>query len=82
MYIKIGQIAATRVDLLPPDVCAELAMLQNRVEPIPQQDVAAVLEAELGPIDGAFAEFEWVPLAAASIGQTHRGLLETANPSS
>ena len=31
VYIKLGQIAATRVDLLPPEICAELAELQNRV---------------------------------------------------
>ena len=31
VYIKLGQIAATRVDLLPREVCDELAELQNRV---------------------------------------------------
>ena len=29
--VKLGQIAATRVDLLPPELCEELAELQNRV---------------------------------------------------
>ena len=33
VYVKLGQIAATRVDLLPADMCAELALLQNRVPP-------------------------------------------------
>ena len=33
VFIKLGQIAATRVDLLPPELCAELAKLQNRVRP-------------------------------------------------
>ena len=36
VYIKLGQIAATRVDLLPPEVCEELAGLQNRVPPEPR----------------------------------------------
>ncbi len=31
VYVKLGQIAATRVDLVPPEVCAELARLQNQV---------------------------------------------------
>ncbi len=31
VYVKLGQIAATRIDLLPPEVCEELAKLQNRV---------------------------------------------------
>lgn len=78
VYVKLGQIAATRVDLLPSDVCAELATLQNRVPPESRDDIAAVLIAELGDdIDAVFAEFEWEPLAAASIGQTHRARLRT-----
>ncbi|HEY0521526.1 MAG TPA: AarF/UbiB family protein, partial [Ilumatobacteraceae bacterium] len=78
VYIKLGQIAATRVDLLPADICEELARLQQHVPPEPRERVAEVLEAELGP-DYAdnFAEFEWVPLAAASIGQTHLARLRT-----
>jgi hypothetical protein len=35
VYIKLGQIAATRVDLIPPEICVELAALQNRVAPEP-----------------------------------------------
>jgi len=71
VYVKLGQIAATRVDMLPPAVCEELAELQSRA---PQEDperIRAVLEAELGPVQDTFAEFDWEPLAAASIGQTH-----------
>jgi ubiquinone biosynthesis protein len=72
VYIKLGQIAATRVDLLPAEVCEQLAGLQHDVAPETREDVAAVLEAELGAaVDEIFAEFEWEPLAAASIGQTH-----------
>ena len=54
-------------------MCEELATLQNRVPPEPREGIAAVLEAELGDVDDVFAEFDWEPLAAASIGQTHRG---------
>jgi ubiquinone biosynthesis protein len=72
VYIKLGQIAATRPDLVPPEICAELAELQNRVPPAPVDDVKAVLESELGvEVDRVFSEFDWTPLAAASIGQTH-----------
>lgn len=77
VYIKLGQIAATRVDLLPPDVCAALAALQNRAEPVAADDIAAVVRGELGDVDAIFAEFDWTPLAAASIGQTHRARLVT-----
>ena len=76
VYIKLGQIAANRVDLLPPDVCNELAELQNRVAPEPRERIAAVLEEEFGrPVHDVFAEFDWEPLAAASIGQTYRAQL-------
>ena len=75
VYVKLGQIAATRVDLLPPDVCAELASLQNRVPPERREAVEAVLTAELGDLAAVFADIDWEPLAAASIGQTHRATL-------
>ncbi len=80
VYIKLGQIAATRVDLLPAEVCEELARLQNQVPPEPRDRIAEVLEAELGPdLESIFAEFEWEPLAAASIGQTHRARLRSGD---
>ena len=81
MYIKLGQIAATRVDFLPPEICTELAALQNRVAPAPVDDVRFVLEAELGTdVEKVFLEFDWEPLAAASIGQTYRARLRTGEP--
>jgi ubiquinone biosynthesis protein len=81
VYIKLGQIAATRVDLLPPELCAELAELQNRVTAEPRERVEPVLEAELGgDLERTFSEFDWEPLAAASIGQTYRARLHTGEP--
>jgi ubiquinone biosynthesis protein len=77
VYVKLGQIAATRIDLLPPDVCAELATLANRVPPEPAEAIRAVIEDELGPVEHVFAAFDWEPLAAASIGQTHTARLPT-----
>jgi ubiquinone biosynthesis protein len=78
VYVKLGQIAATRVDLLPPGVCDELATLQNRAPSEPPDGVRAVIEAELGPVDDVFARFDWEPLAAASIGQTHTARLPSS----
>jgi ubiquinone biosynthesis protein len=81
VYIKLGQIAATRVDLLPVEVCAELAELQNRVAAEPIDRIRPVLEAELGgTVEEIFADFDWEPLAAASIGQTYRARLKTGEP--
>ena len=76
--VKLGQIAATRVDLVPPEIAAELALLQNQVRAEPTERMRPVIEAELGcPVEQAFAAFEWEPLAAASIGQTYRARLRT-----
>jgi ubiquinone biosynthesis protein len=78
VYVKIGQIAATRVDLVPPEICDELAKLQNRVPTEVPERIETVLEAELGgSIDAVFADFDWEPLAAASIGQAYRARLHT-----
>jgi ubiquinone biosynthesis protein len=81
VYVKIGQIAATRVDLFPPEICAELAELQNRTRPEPPELIKPVLEAELGgPASEVFGEFDWNPLAAASIAQTYRARLHSGEP--
>jgi ubiquinone biosynthesis protein len=72
MFVKFGQIASTRADLLPPALVTSLKDLQSDVKPIPVAAVHATLERELGrPAEKAFASFSEEPLAAASIGQTH-----------
>jgi ubiquinone biosynthesis protein len=76
MMVKFGQIASTRTDVLPEALTTELATLRQDVRTVPADDIRAVLEAELGePVEAAFATFEWEPLAAASIGQTHRATI-------
>ncbi len=78
VYVKLGQIAATRVDIIPAEICDELAILQNRVTAEPKERIAPFLESELGAaVDEVFAEFDWEPLAAASIGQTYRARLHS-----
>jgi ubiquinone biosynthesis protein len=47
----------------------------------PVDRVRPVLEEELGAdVDAVFAEFDWEPLAAGSIGQTYRARLRTGEP--
>lgn len=76
MLIKFGQIASTREDLLPPIVTAELAQLRTAVPGLPADEVRAVIEDELGsPVESVFSSFDFTPLAAASIGVTHRAML-------
>jgi ubiquinone biosynthesis protein len=81
MFVKLGQILSTRADLLPAPVVEELSRLQDHVQPVAREDIAALLERELGaPVETIFSEFEWTPLAAASIGQAHEARLPTGEP--
>lgn len=78
MFVKFGQIASTRGDLLSEAVVSELAQLRASVRPIPSDLVQPLVEAELGcTIDEVFRSVDWEPLAAASIGQIHRAVLRT-----
>jgi len=75
-FIKIGQIASTRGDLLPPDYQRELACLQDAAPPESLDVIRETIEAELGhPPEVIFEHFEAAPLAAASIGQAHAATL-------
>lgn len=81
MFVKLGQIVSTRTDLLSSDAIKELSLLQDRVQPARREEVAAMLESELqAPVEDLFATFDWVPLAAASIGQVYRASLRDGSP--
>ncbi len=76
-FAKLGQILSTRPDLLPPEFIEELSTLQDRVTPLTEAEVVSVMEQELGvPWEDVFDHIEPTPLAAGTIGQVHRAVLE------
>lgn len=80
-FVKIGQAASCRSDLIPADVVDELRKLQDRVQPIGFDSVKKVIETELGgPVDEVFLEFDREPLASASLGQVHAAVLPDGTP--
>ena len=71
-FVKFGQLLSTRPDIVPPEILAELRLLQDSVSPVPYREIERVIETELkAPIDRLFVAFDPVPVAAASIGQVH-----------
>ncbi len=76
--IKLGQVASLRVDVLPEEVSAELAKLQDRVDAHPLDEIRGQIERELGgTLEQRFAWFSEQAIAAASLGQVHEARLPT-----
>ncbi len=75
-FIKMGQMLATRADLLPLEYIIELSALQDDVPPFSSHQAMALVSSELGrPIDELFKEITERPVASASLGQVYRAVL-------
>jgi ubiquinone biosynthesis protein len=77
-FVKLGQIASTRADVLPAEIISELKKLQDAVPPVPFAQIRGQVEHSLAA--ELLDVYEYVaeePLAAASIAQVHRARLRT-----
>lgn len=72
-YIKLGQMLATRPDLIGGNLARGLRALQDKLPPFPADEAKRRLADELEqPVDELFARFEEDAVAAASIAQVHK----------
>ncbi len=74
-YIKLGQVLATRADMVGPDVARGLSGLHDRMAAFSERDARATIADSFGAsVSMLFAEFG-PPVAAASIAQVHKALI-------
>ena len=71
-FLKFGQFASARPDLLPDAYVRELSKLQDRVPPAPASVIHKVIDEDVGPADRLFATFDSDSASAASLAQVHR----------
>lgn len=78
--MKLGQmLSVLDLDFIPEShrdqFREELAALHDQAPAVPFEDMRKVVESDLGPLAGVFADFDEDPIAAASIGQVFRAQL-------
>jgi ubiquinone biosynthesis protein len=73
-FLKLGQFASSRPDLLPEAYVEELSKLQDRVPPAPAEVVERIIASEIGPVHEHFSHFDRHEASAASLAQVHRAV--------
>lgn len=77
IFVKFGQVLSTRPDLIAPDIAEELSKLQDQVPPFSADDVRSAIEREYGKkVEAKFTQFDWTPIASASVAQVHFAQIE------
>lgn len=81
VWIKLGQMLATRRDLFAPELADQLALLQDKVEPFDGKIARRIMEQALGgSLETWFEDFDENALASASIAQVHTAKFNQNQP--
>ncbi|MDV0440982.1 ABC1 kinase family protein [Methanorbis furvi] len=75
-FVKFGQLMSTRTELFPPEMIDELSKLQDRVGVVPFDEVIPTLDEYIPDWRDVFTSLDPKPLAAASISQVYRAVMQ------
>ncbi|HJK78486.1 MAG TPA: AarF/UbiB family protein [Methanocorpusculum sp.] len=75
-FVKFGQLMSTRTELFPAEMIEELSKLQDRVGVVPFDEVIPTLDEYIPDWRDVFTSVDPKPLAAASISQVYRAVMQ------
>jgi predicted unusual protein kinase regulating ubiquinone biosynthesis (AarF/ABC1/UbiB family) len=79
VMIKLCQYLSTRQDILPAPYIDKLKSLQDEVPPAPFSEMEKIIHEDYQDYQSIFASIDPEPLASASLGQVHRGILKNGD---
>ena len=76
-FIKLGQLLATRPDMVGIEIADDLKKLRDNTPTTPFEEMREVIEGELGkPLEEVYSKFNEEPIGSASIGQVYTATLK------
>ncbi len=78
-FIKLGQVLSVRSDLIGQELANQLAKFQDQTKPSNNNLIKKILQKHFHNIDDVFIQFNYQPVASASIAQVHKAQLKNGN---